>query len=92
MNAQIMKPIIGGLLIGAALFFFPFFLVKVLVFFLIVGLLFRLFGWKRYRGPGGWAYADKIRNMSDEDYHQFKANWSGRCYGNPTKDVQTKTQ
>lgn len=92
MNAQIIKPIAGGLIIGAALFFLPFFLLKVLVFFLVIGLLFRLFGWRRYRGPRGWAYADKIRTMSEEDYNHFKDNWSGGCYGNRTKDVQTENK
>ena len=94
MNTQIIKPILGGLIIGAALFFMPFFVLKVLVFLLIIGLLFRLFGWRRgwrhYRGPYGWAFADKIRNMSDEDYEHFKVNWSSRCYRNKSKDVQTE--
>ena len=92
MNAQIMKPIIGGLIIGTALFFLPFFLLKVLAFLLVVGFLLRLFGWRRYRGPRGWAYADKIRTMSDEDYNRFKDKWSGGCYGNQTTDVQTENK
>ncbi len=92
MNAQIMKPIVGGLIIGAALFFLPFFLLKVLVFLLVVGLLFWLFGMKSHRGPRSWAYADKIRSMSEDDFNDFNTNWSGRCYGIRTKDVQTENK
>ena len=92
MNAQIIKPILGGLLIGTALFFMPFFLLKVAVVLLFIGLLFRLFGWRRYRGPYGWAFADKIRTMSDEEYKHFKSKWRGRCYGNRTEDVPTENK
>lgn len=83
MNAQIIKPVVGGLLIGAALFFLPFFFLKVLLIFLAIGLIFRFFGWRRFRGPRGWAYADRIRNMSDEEYDLFKRNWRGGCRKNP---------
>jgi hypothetical protein len=86
MNNQVLKTIIFGALIGAAIFAAPFFVLKVLAFFLIVGLFFRIFRGRRghYRrkwgGPWGWAYADKIRTMSDEDYQSFKENYSQRCW------------
>ena len=93
MNRQIIKPIIGGLLIGAALFFLPFFVLKVLVFFLFIGLLFRLFGWRHYRGPRGWALADKIRTMSDEEYNNYKTKWRREsCHSYHSKDVQPENQ
>lgn len=81
MNRQLIKTILGGALLGAALFYIPFFILKVLVIFLLFGMIFRLFGRHRgYRGPYGWAYADKIRNMSDDEYTSFKARMShGRC-------------
>ncbi len=53
MNRSILKPIIAGVLIGAALFFIPFFVLRVVTVVLIVGLLFRLFGrrsWGRETG------------------------------------------
>ena len=81
MNNTLVKSILAGLLIGAALFIMPFFLLRFVVFFLIIGALFRLFGGGRYRrgswGPGwgyrhGYAFTDRIRQMSDEEYTQFK--------------------
>lgn len=92
MNARIIKPIIAGLIIGAALFFAPFFVLKVLAVLLLIGLVFRLFGRRRYRGPGGWAYADKIRTMSDEEYQQFKSRWGRGCQGRQSQDVQPENQ
>lgn len=81
MNNTLVKSILAGLLIGAALFIMPFFLLRFVVFFLIIGALFRLFGGGRFRrrgwGPGwgyrgGYAFTDRIRQMSDEEYSQFK--------------------
>jgi hypothetical protein len=84
MKRSIFKPILAGILIGAALFFIPFFLLRVLIVFLIIGGLFRLFGGRGFRGRynRGFhpAFADKIRNMSDEEYNQYKQNierWDG---------------
>ncbi len=76
-----LKTILVGAAIGTALFFMPFFVLKVLIFVLIIGMLFRLFGRRRWGGPAGWAYADKIRQMSDEDYTQFKERFGSHCRG-----------
>lgn len=65
------------MLAGAALFVMPFFFVRALLFVLIIGGLFRLF---RGRGFRGWGYghgfhpafADTIRNMSEEEYKAFR--------------------
>ncbi|MBA2762502.1 MAG: hypothetical protein H0U39_11190 [Segetibacter sp.] len=85
MKRSIFKPILAGILIGAALFFIPFFLLRVLIVFLIIGGLFRLFGGRGFRGRynRGFhpAFADKIRNMSDEEYNQYKQNM-GSCGSN----------
>ncbi len=76
MIRSIFKPILAGILVGVALFFIPFFLLRVLIVFLIIGGLFRLFGGRGFRGRYGRsfhpAFADKIRNMSDEEYNQYK--------------------
>lgn len=87
---KILKPILFGVILGAALFYIPFFLLRIAVIFLIVGGLFRLFrgrrGWKGGpHGPGGFrsgyrlAFADKVRAMSDEEYVQFKQKVSRPC-------------
>ncbi|UFH51885.1 hypothetical protein [Spirosoma sp. KNUC1025] len=89
MNNTLVRSILAGLLIGAALFIMPFFLLRLIVFFLIIGALFRLFGGGRFR-RGGWgrdrgfgytpAFTDRIRQMSDEEYTQFKQRYeNGRC-------------
>ena len=85
---KILKPIVFGVLLGAGLFYAPFFLLRIALFFLVIGGLFRLFrgrrgygprgyGW-RGRGPGGFgadrrlAFAEKVRGMNDEEYTRFK--------------------
>jgi len=80
---KLLKPILAGILIGAALFFMPFFVLRVVVVFLIIGAMFRLFRGRRFsRGYGRGlhhAYADNIRNMSDEEYKAFKQNNTYSC-------------
>ena len=100
MNNQVLKTIIFGALLGAAIFAAPFFVLKVFIFFLIVGLIFRLFrgrGYRRrgWRGPWAWAYADKIRSMSDQEYQEFKDNYGGHCGPGGSKrdkDIDTENQ
>ena len=76
MAKQFFKMILIGILTGIALFMMPFFLIKFLIFFLIIGAICRLWwGGKRRSGWGRgyhFAYADKIRNMNDEEYKAFK--------------------
>ncbi|HYG50307.1 MAG TPA: hypothetical protein VD905_05360 [Flavobacteriales bacterium] len=74
MNRSILKPIAFGVLFGAAAFFAPFFLIKLIFFFLLMGVIFRLFWWggRGHRLHYRMAYADKIRGMSDEEYAAFK--------------------
>lgn len=100
MNNTLLKSILAGLLLGAALFIMPFFLIRLVFFFVIIGALFRLFGGGRFR-RGGWgrgrdfehmpAFADRIRQMSDDEYNQFKQRYQGR-YGNDfTKPTEGPT-
>lgn len=75
MNKSIFKPIVFGVLFGALAFLMPFFLLRVLFFFLIVGALFRLFGRRRHRqgwGGGPMAFAERVRSMSDEEFEAFR--------------------
>lgn len=81
---SIVKPIAFGILFGAAVFFVPFLVVRTIFLFMIIGLIFRLFWWgggRRHHLRYHLAYADKIRNMSDEEYAAFK-NRAGdhHCY------------
>lgn len=81
---KILKPVLAGALIGAALFLMPFFILRVAAGFFIIFGLIRLFSRRRYGGgfarPFYPAFADNIRNMSDEEYQAFKASYSRNCY------------
>ena len=86
MKRSIFKPILGGIIIGAALFFAPFLLLKFIFWMCIIGAILRLIFWRRHSYWGGphpyTAYADKVRNMSQEDYDAFKTKmnrWQGGC-------------
>ncbi|MPR35296.1 hypothetical protein [Salmonirosea aquatica] len=81
---KILKPIVFGILWGIALFYLPFFVLRVAIVFLIIASLFRLFRGREWHRRGNYGYiherrlafADKIRAMSDEEYFQFKQNQS----------------
>ncbi len=82
MNKSIFKAIFKGIFVGAVIFMMPFFILKVVVFFMIAGLLFRMFIGRRmgrrmqqYR----LALADNIRNMSDDEYARYKENFGSGC-------------
>lgn len=84
MAKQIFKSILIGVLVGAALFMAPFFLLKFFLFLLIIGAIFKLiWGGKRHRWSkwNNYAYADHIRNMSEEEYKNYKEKWHGHHCG-----------
>ncbi|KOY85456.1 hypothetical protein AD998_04185 [bacterium 336/3] len=78
MVKSIFKSVLIGVLLGAMAFFVPVFLVSM---FILFGLA-RLFGGKRREK---WMYyqirfAEKIRNMSEDEYTQFRVSLaSARC-------------
>ncbi len=77
MTTSIVKAIAAGLLAGIALFLAPFFLIRVLLFVLIIGLIFRLVGGRRrwHRGYGFWHNPEYVRrwhSMTDEERKAFK--------------------
>ena len=80
MKYNVAKPIVGGLMLGALLFFFPFFIVKIFGFFLFFGLLFWIFrGRRSHWRKFAMIHPDKIRSMSDQDYEEYKTNF-GRSH------------
>lgn len=93
---RILRPVLAGILIGAALFFMPFFVLRITVAFLIIFGLIRLFSRGRfYRGGYGRpfypAFTDRIRNMSDEEYQRFKESYGRSCYGRKA-NTENKTE
>jgi len=92
MKTQILKPILGGLLFGTLAWFMPFFVMKVFFFFLIAGALFRLFARRRFGAEwktGRMAWMDKIRNMTSEEYEDFKSRSMSYSCGYKTQTVPT---
>jgi len=77
----IIRPIIAGILIGATLFFMPFFFVRIILFFLVISLIVRFFIGRRwgYRRRFDATFTDNIRNMSEEEYNRFKQNMAQDC-------------
>jgi hypothetical protein len=71
MKTQMIKLILGGALLGAGLFFVPFLILKVFLFFAIAGLLFRLFGGRRHHGHY-WSRLEYVRSLSNEDFEKYK--------------------
>jgi hypothetical protein len=82
MNKSILKTIVGGILLGAVVFFTG----PLLLIILVLKFIFTPFGMGRRIDFGGcgprggpgmggprFAFADKIRSMSDEDYTSFKS-------------------
>jgi hypothetical protein len=76
MRTSLIKPIVIGVLLGAGFFWIPFIVVRILLLFIIVGFIFRLVMWRRWRkgNPNRFTFADRIRSMSEEEYASFKQN------------------
>ena len=80
MTTQILKTVLAGMLAGLALFLLPFFLLRVFIFCLIIGGIFRLMGWGRHnRMRREWM--ERYSHMSDEERAAFRSRFGHRhCY------------
>jgi hypothetical protein len=85
MARHIFKSILLGILIGGLFFMMPFFILKFLFFFLIIGAICKLWWggrrWGRWQPQHYQVYTDKIRNMSDEEYATFKTKMQNNNCG-----------
>jgi hypothetical protein len=70
MIQQTFKVVLGGVLAGFALFMIPFFLFKLVIFFLLAGLIFRLFGGKRY-----WHHRHAFYGITHQKKHAYVQRW-----------------
>ena len=74
-----------ALLLFAGLWLVPFFLFKAFLMFFIVGSIFKFMMRRRWRrhflGNRVPAFADRIRNMSDEEYDAFRSKFTHGCGG-----------
>jgi hypothetical protein len=84
MYYNIIRPILIGLIVGAACFFMPFFILKVVLFFFIAGVLLRMYVYRKMRRFfGTWVnprFVEKIRNMNEDEFTRFKQRNSSRSY------------
>ena len=86
MKKNVLKPIIGGMVLGSIVFFTG----PLLLIVLLLKFIFTPFGMGRMRmqqgfaGPMGFnpqmrfAMADKIRNMSDDEFVSLKEKMSNK--------------
>jgi hypothetical protein len=83
MTKSILKTIVAGILLGAALYFVPMLVVAIAFFSFLTHFLFRrrMMCGTGYGGYGGhrFALADKVRSMTEEEYSQFKSAHSHSC-------------
>jgi len=90
MITSVIKTILIGAIIGALAFFAPFVILGFLVISLIMKLAFR----HRFRhghfGMHHLAYAEKIRNMSEEEFAGYKGKFTAhRCGTCETSNVKS---
>lgn len=82
MTKQILRLVVAGIIGGVALFIMPFFLVRLLVFFLLIKLMFRVIRGKR--SYYGWhrcspAFAGRYKNMSEEERKAYMDKYGYEC-------------
>ena len=76
---SILKSVVMGIALGATLFFLPVFIIGMLIFGLFFKMMFRRRMHQSF-GSHRLAFADKIRNMSEEDFVKFKINFETRNF------------
>lgn len=82
MKKSILKPIIGGVLFGAIVFFTgPLILIVLLLKFIFTPFgMGRMMMARRFSSMGmgqpTFAFADKVRNMSDDEYTAFQSRFN----------------
>lgn len=95
-----MKSILKSIGIGILIGVLAFFAFKLIITFFIIGAIMMLFRRRRFErhgfGPGRFgrhrfAFADKIRNMDEEEYNAFKSNFENKdCRRNQMRNKETK--
>lgn len=77
----ILKSVFTGLIFGGLLFFMPFFLLMTLFFLMLISFGMKMFWWRnmRYSGHFHYQFAEKVRNMSAEEYARFKSVQYAHC-------------
>ena len=83
MKRSIIKTVLFGSFLGAALFFAPFLLLKGILIIILVSFIFKIFWWSGFSSRRVMQYrmanSDQIRNMSEEEYSEFKSKYDNKC-------------
>lgn len=102
MYYRFFRPVLVAIILGTVIVLAPLFVLKVIAFFLITGLLIRFFIFRKIRRffKGQLFYtrfADDIRNMSDAEYKKYKQRYTYNgftdYYGEPqgqTIEIEVK--
>lgn len=93
MTTQFFKTVLAGILAAVALFMMPFFLLRVFIFFCIIGSIFKLLGGRRHGRFGRMhpAYANRFHQMSDEEKEAFKQKFANHCCSYPNEEKTEST-
>lgn len=90
MKKNLLKPIVGGVVLGTALFFAgPFIFIVLLLKFIFtpfgMGRMMMHRNFSRYNPEFRYAMTDKIRSMTDEEYASFKSgnSYKSACHHKP---------
>ncbi len=71
MTKQIFRVVLAGILAGLAIFIMPFLIIKTVIFFLLIGAIFRLVG-----GRGGrWHRGDWGSGIDPQKRYAFAKRW-----------------
>ena len=79
MTKSVLLAIGKGILIGGLLFVIPKIMLGIALLFFLVKLLFYKRISRKWKSGNRFAFADKMRSMSDEAYEEFKSNYKGHC-------------
>ncbi len=88
MSRQILSVILGGILAGTLIYFFPFILPVVATIFLI-GFIIRLIAGPRHWGHHAYHY-EKLRNMTDEERKAYFDKYGYGCYQKEFRTLETQ--
>lgn len=100
MTKQILKVVLAGALAGAALFIMPFLIIRLVVFFLLISLIFRLVGRRGHWQHQSWrygidpqkryAFAKRWHNMSTDERTSFMQKMEGEMFNKQESVTETK--
>lgn len=100
MTKQILKVVLAGALAGAALFIMPFLIIRLVVFFLLISLIFRLVGRRGHWQHQSWrygidpqkryAFAKRWHSMSTDERTSFMQKMESEIFNKQESVTETK--